>query len=125
MRRTEGSKEPPVLAADVALLEHLLCRLLGVLPCADLLESLGRDDTLERLELERVASRHQVVVVDDLDKRLDLVPSVLRLFAHAARHLGRVALNADNERVAKRMRLVALVDRLDDDDLQNFMRENV
>jgi hypothetical protein len=35
--------------------------------CADLLEGVGRNDTLETLQLECVAGRKEVVVVDRLD----------------------------------------------------------
>jgi len=104
----------------VTLLKQLLDRLLGVLALATLfLERVGRDDALECIELERVARRHQVVVVDDLDKRLDLGPPFLRLLAHAPRHLGWVPLDPDHERVPERVQLVALVDGLDDDDLES------
>ena len=98
---TERGEEPPVLAALVSLVEGLLDSLLGLLPLADLLESVGGDGVLEALKLEGVTGGHKVVVVDDLDEGLDLVPSVLRLLAHAARHLGRVALDADDESVAE------------------------
>lgn len=62
----EGREEPPVLAGEVTLLERLLDLLLGVLPRRNLLEGLGGDDTLERLELESVTGREEVVVVDRL-----------------------------------------------------------
>lgn len=63
---THSSEEPPVLAREVALLKELLDLLLRVLAGRDLLERLGRDDALEALELERVAGREEVVVVDRL-----------------------------------------------------------
>ena len=68
---TERGEEPPVLAALVSLVEGLLDGLLGLLPLADLLESVGGDGVLEALKLEGVTGGHKVVVVDDLDERLD------------------------------------------------------
>lgn len=115
--RTQRGKEPSVLSAGVSLLQHLLDRLLRVLPLADLLEGVVGDSALEALELERVSRGHQVVVVDDLDEGLDLAPLVLASLGHAARDLGGVSLDAGDEGVAERMGLVAVVDGLDDDDL--------
>lgn len=59
-----------------------------------------------------------MVVVDNLDEGLDLVALLLTGLRHAAGDLGRVALNAGNQGVAERVRLVAVVDGLDDDDLE-------
>jgi hypothetical protein len=58
-----------------------------------------------------------VVVVDDLDEGLDLGSLLLASLGHAAGDLGRVALNAGDDGVAEGVRLVAVVDGLDDDDL--------
>lgn len=116
--RTQRGEEPSVLAASVTLLENLLDRLLGVLALADLLEGVAGDGALEALELERVAGGHQVVVVDDLDEGLDLGALLLAGLGHAAGDLGGVALDAGDDGVAEGVRLVAVVDRLDDDDLR-------
>jgi len=70
---SERSEEPLVLSRDVSLLECRLDGLLGFFALRRLLESIGRDDTLERFEFESISCGHQVVVVDDLDERLDLV----------------------------------------------------
>ncbi len=59
-----------------------------------------------------------MVVVDDLDERLDLGALLLAGLGHAAGDLGRVALDAGNDGVAEGVRLVAVVDGLDDDDLE-------
>lgn len=115
--RTQRGEEPSVLAASVTLLENLLDRLLGVLALADLLEGVAGDGTLETLELERVTGGHQVVVVDDLDEGLDLGALLLAGLGHAAGDLGGVALDAGDDGVAEGVRLVAVVDGLDDDDL--------
>lgn len=116
-QHTQRGEEPSILSAGVSLLQHLLNRLLRVLPLADLLEGIVGDSALEALELERVSRGHQVVVVDHLDEGLDLGALVLARLGHAAGDLGGVSLNAGDERMAERMRLVAIVDGLDDDDL--------
>jgi hypothetical protein len=115
--KLERGEEPSVLAAGVSLLEHLLDSLLGILALGNLLEGVVRDGALEALELQGVASGHQVVVVDDLDERLDLVSLLLAGLGHAAGDLGGVSLNAGNQGVAERVRLVAVVNGLDDDNL--------
>lgn len=117
VKRTQRGEEPTVLAASVALLEDLLDGLLGILTLGNLLEGVGGDGALEALELEGVAGGHQVVVVDDLDERLDLGALVLAGLGHAAGDLGGVALDTGNHGVAEGVRLVAVVNGLDDDDL--------
>lgn len=117
IRRTQSGEEPTVLAAGVALLEDLLDGLLGILTLGNLLEGVGGDGALETLELEGVAGGHQVVVVDDLDERLDLGALVLAGLGHAAGDLGGVALDTGNHGVAEGVRLVAVVNGLDDNDL--------
>lgn len=116
-KRTERGEEPSVLAAGVSLLENLLDSLLGVLALGNLLEGVVGDGALEALKLQGVAGGHQVVVVDDLDEGLDLVSLLLAGLGHAAGDLGGVALNAGNQGVAERVRLVAVVNGLDDDNL--------
>lgn len=115
--RTQRSEEPPVLAARVALLQGLLDGLLGILTLGHLLEGVGGQGTLETLELKSVTGGHQVVVVDDLDEGLDLGALLLAGLGHAAGDLGGVALDASDQGVAVRVRLVAGVDGLDDHDL--------
>jgi hypothetical protein len=68
----------------------------------NLLEGVVGDGTLQALELKSVASGHDVVVVDDLDERLDLW----------------VTLNAGDKGVREGVGLGALVNGLDDDDLK-------
>lgn len=116
-RRTERGEEPSVLAAGVAVLQDLLDGLLGILTLADLLESIGGHDALEALELESVAGGHEVVVVDDLDERLDLAALLLSRLGHAAGDLRGVPLDTSYEGMAVRVCLGAGVDGLDDDDL--------
>lgn len=116
-RRTEGSEEPLVLAGVVTLLKGLLDVLLGVLALRDLLEGVVGDGTLKTLELESVTGGHDVVVVDDLDERLDLGALGNTGLSHAAGDGLRVTLNAGNNGVRERVGLGALVGRLDDDNL--------
>jgi hypothetical protein len=71
-KRTQRSEEPSVLSRRVSLLQCLLDSLLRILSLGNLLESIGRNNTLQSLKLERVTCGHQVVVIDDLDERLDL-----------------------------------------------------
>ena len=117
-KHTERGEKPPVLAAGVALLENLLDVLLGVLTLGNLLESVGRDGGLEALELKGVAGGHQVVVVDDLDERLDLGALLLAGLAHATGDLAGVPLDACYEGVAVGVCLATGIDGLDDDDLK-------
>lgn len=118
-KHTERGEEPSVLAAGVSVLEHLLDSLLGVLALRHLLEGVVGDGALEALELQGVASGHQVVVVDDLDEGLDLGSLLLASLGHAAGDLGGVALNTGDQGVAEGMRLVAVVNGLDDDNLES------
>lgn len=117
-KHTQRGEEPSVLAAGVALLQHLLDSLLRILTLGNLLEGLAGDGALETLQLEGVSCGHQVVVVDDLDEGLDLGSLLLARLGHAAGDLGGVALDTGDDSVAERMRLVAIVDGLDDDDLE-------
>lgn len=81
---TQRGEEPAVLAASVSVLQNLLDCLLGVLTLGDLLEGVAGDGALETLELESVAGRHEVVVVDHLDEGLDLGSLLLSALGHAA-----------------------------------------
>lgn len=116
-KHTQRSEEPPVLAAGESVLQSLLDGLLGLLALGDLLESVLADNTLQTLQLEGVASRHQVVVVDDLDERLDTAALLDHLLAHATGDLGRVALDTGDDGVGEGVRLGASVVRLDNDNL--------
>jgi hypothetical protein len=57
---------PPVGSTSVTLLEVLLDGLLGVFPLGGLLEGLGRDGSLQALELESVTGGEEMSVVDSL-----------------------------------------------------------
>lgn len=114
---TQRSKEPPVLAAGVSVLESLLDGLVSLLTLGDFLEGLGGDDTLETIELQSVTGRHQVVVVDNLNERLDASAALNELGAHATGDLPGVALDTGDKGVGEGVRLGAIVIRLDNDGL--------
>lgn len=65
-------EKPLVLTGLVSLLKSLLDDLLGLLTLSWLLESLGGDNGLERLDIQSVSGWEQVVVVDGLNEWLDL-----------------------------------------------------
>jgi hypothetical protein len=116
-RRTQWGEEPAVLARGVSLLQSLLDGLLGVLTLGNLLEGIGGDNTLQALQLKSVSGWHQVVVVDDLDERLDLAALGLAGLGHTAGDLGWVTLDTGNQGVWVWVRLVASVLWLDDHNL--------
>lgn len=64
-----------------------------------------------------------MVVVDDLDERLDAAALLDLLGAHATGHLRGVTLDTGNESIGEGMGLGAGVLRLDDDDLANNVNE--
>lgn len=88
------------------LLESLLDGLLSILTLrSTFLQSLFADNSLQVVELKGVTSGHDVVVVDKLNERLDLVSlSSLLLVVLLGDGLG-VLLNTSNKGVSERMRL--------------------
>jgi hypothetical protein len=66
-----------------------------------------------------------VVVVDDLDERLDLGALLLPGLGHAAGDLARVPLDAGNQGVAVGVSLATGVDGLDDDNLERRSQYSV
>lgn len=84
-----------------------------------LLECVVRDRALKPFQLERVPCGHQVVVVDGLNERLDLVALGLEFLTHSTGYLRRVALDSCNKSVGEGVGFRALVHGLDDDDLVN------
>jgi hypothetical protein len=116
-KRTKRGEEPSVLSRGVSLLKSLLDGLLRVLPLRHLLERVRRHRTLQALQLQRISRGHQVVVVDDLDKGLDLAALGLARLGHAAGDLRGVALDAGDQGVRVWVRLVAGVLGLDDHNL--------
>lgn len=99
------------------LLKSLLDGLLGLLTLGRLLESLSADSSLQGVELESVTSGHQVVVVNNLDERLDLGSLSNLLGAVSLGDLQRVSLNTGNQGVTEGVRLGAIIVGLDDNNL--------
>lgn len=62
-----------------------------------------------------------MVVVDDLDERLDLGAFLLSGLGHAAGDLAGVPLDASNDGMAVRVSLATVVDGGDDDDLKQLL----
>lgn len=114
---SERSEEPLVLSRGVLLLKDSLDLLLGVLALRRLLEGVLSNGTLETLEFECVTGRHEVVVRDNLDKRLDLGSLGNLLGTHALGHLTRVSLNTGSNNEGERVLLGAVIKLLDDDNL--------
>lgn len=110
-------KHTLVLSRRVSLLEGSLDGLLGVFTLRWLLEGVGRDDSLEGLELESVSCRHEVVVVDDLDERLDLVSLGHSLARHRSSHFQWVSLDTGNDGVWEGVCLGTIVGRCDNHNL--------
>lgn len=114
---SELLEEPLVVASLVLLLEDLLNSLLGIDALAGLVEGLLGDSRLEAVVVEAVAGRHDVLVVDALDEGLDLGAARDLFLGVLTGNLLRVTLDAYHESVAVGVRLRALVEGLDDDDL--------
>ncbi|KAJ4763681.1 Leucyl/phenylalanyl-tRNA--protein transferase [Rhynchospora pubera] len=112
------SKEPPVLTS----LEPLLEPLLGLLARGDLLvtcgERIGCDHILQ-IHIERVAGRHEVGEVDDLEKRLHARLLGCLLGGILANHLLWVFRQTRDEAVAVRTVAIASFENLDDDRLSS------
>merc|ERR1719158_649219 len=108
-------EEPPVLSALVTVLElgphHIPCLFLlhGVLQ--QFLVEVGLVET----DVHGVASRHHVVVVDDLQERLNLGPLLDLLFGHLLGDLAGILVNPGHQSVAERFVASSLVGRFHDD----------
>lgn len=116
--KPQRREKPPILSRLVSILQRFLHLLLCFLPLTDLLERIVADHTLQPLQLKRISRRHQMVVVDHLDKRLDLTSLLYPFLAHATGYFGRVSLDACDEGVGEGMCFGAGIDRLDYDDLE-------
>lgn len=113
----EFSEEPLVLAGVKLLLQSLLDNLLGFLSLGWLVQGVWGDGVLERLNIQRVSGWHHVVVVDQLDKWLDLGSLGDLLLVVSSGDLQWTSLNADNDSVWERVRLGAVIVWSDNDNL--------
>lgn len=99
------------------LLKGLLDGLLGVFTLRGLLKGLSRDSSLESVKLKSVTSGHQVVVVNNLNKGLDLGTLSNLLSTVVLGDLQGVSLNTSNKSMTKGVRLGTVIVGLDDDNL--------
>ena len=115
---TELGKEPFVLARLVLLLERFLDGSLGFLTLRRaFVEGFFADDVLNIFNVKSVTSGHNVVVVDELDERLNFA-SLLSLFlAVLLGNLLGVRVNTGNKSVTELVGLGTIILRLDDNDL--------
>lgn len=113
----ELGEEPLVLTGLVLFLQSLLHNLLGLLSLGRLVQGVGGDGVLERLNVQRVSGGHQVVVVHQLDEWLDLGSLSNLLGVVSLGHLQWASLDADNDGVWESVGLGAVVVGSDDDNL--------
>lgn len=110
-------EEPLVLTSLVSFFKGLLDNLLGFFTLRWFFESFGGDHRLEGLNVQSVSGWQQVVVVDNLDERLDL-GSLGDLFSTLSLgDLQWVSLNTSDQGVAEWVRLGTLIVWLDDHNL--------
>lgn len=111
----EFGEEPLVLTGLVFLFQSLLDNLLGFFFLGGLFQGLGADSTLEGVNIQGVSCWHQVVVVDQLDKRLDSVSGRLGFLLLVGQ--GWSPLDTNDNGVREGVAFGALVDWLDDNNL--------
>lgn len=111
------SEEPLVLTSLVSFFKGLLDNLLGFFSLGWFFESFGRNDALEGFNVQSVSSWQQVVVVDDLDERLDLGSLGNLLSTLSLGDLQWVSFNTGNQSMTEWVRLGTFVMWLDDHNL--------
>lgn len=102
----------------MSLLESLLDNLLNLLSLRWLRDGIRCDNRLERFNVESVSCGHQVVVVYNLDKRLNLSSLGNFLSTHGLGYLQRLSLDTGDNGVWERVRLGTLIVWLNND---NFL----
>lgn len=110
-------KEPLVLTGLVLFFQDLLDNLLGLLLLGWLNQRLWGDSSLEWLSVQGVSGWHQVVVVDQLDERLDSDSLGNLLGAVGLGDLQWTVLNTNNNGMWEGVGLGTVIVRLDDHDL--------
>lgn len=113
----EFGEEPFVLTGLMLFFQSLLDNLLGFFSLGWLAQGVWGDGVLERLNVQRVSGWHQVVVVDQLDKWLDLGSLGDLLLVVGFGDLQWALLNADNDSVRERVRLGTVIVWSDNDNL--------
>lgn len=113
----EFGEEPLVLAGLVLLFQSLLDNLLGFFSLGWLRQGVWGDSVLERLNVQRVSGWHQVVVVDQLDKWLDLGSLGNLLGVVGSGDLQWASFNTNDNGVWEGVRLGTVIMGSDDDNL--------
>jgi len=111
---SELLEEPAVLPCLVLLLKDLFDALLGVDTLARLAQCLVGYRVLEGFEFECVTGGHEVVVVYDLQERLDLAPLCELLGSHPLCDFTRVAVYTSDDSMGVWAGLGTLVRSLED-----------
>lgn len=110
-------EEPLVLTGLVLLFQSLSHNLLGLFSLRWLVQCIRGNSVLERLNVQRVSSWHQVVVVDDLHERLDSGSLGNLLGVVSLGDSLWASLDTDNEGVWERVGLGAVIVGSDDNNL--------
>lgn len=113
----EFGEEPLVLTGLVLFFQSLLDNLLGFLLLGWLNQGVWSDGSLEGLNIQGVSGWHQVVVVDQLDERLDSDSLGDLLGAVGLDDLQWASLDTNNNGMWESVGLGAFVVRLDNHDL--------
>lgn len=113
----EFGEEPLVLTGLVLFFQSLLDNLLGFLLLGWLNQGIWSNSILERLNVQGVSGWHQVVVVNQLDERLDSDSLGDLLGAVGLDDLQWASLDTNNNGVWEGVSLGAIVVWLDNNDL--------
>lgn len=113
----EFGEEPLVLTGLVLFFQSLLDNLLSFFSLGWLRQGVWGDSVLERLNVQRVSSWHQVVVVDQLDEWLDLGSLGNLLGVVSSGDLQWTSLNTNDNGVWERVRLGTVIVWSDNDNL--------
>ena len=85
---------------SILFLENLFDILASLLLLGGILGEFGCDQSL-KINLQTIAGRHQVVIIDHLDERLDTSATGDLLGAHRLGHLEWVTLDTDDQGTSK------------------------
>lgn len=110
-------EEPAVLSALVSFLELGLNFNASLASLCGILHNIATSDVLLKVDVNKVAGGHQMVVVDALDEGLDLVALRLLLLRHPLGDGTRISLDARYNGVAIASVAGAFIVGLEDDSL--------
>lgn len=111
------SEEPLVLTSLVSFFKGLLDNLLGFFSLRWFFKGFSGDSTLEGFNIQGVSGWQQMVVVDNLDKWLDLSSLSNLLSTLSLGNLQWVSFNTSNQSVTEWVRLGTFIVWLDDHNL--------